>query len=132
PSAGAGLVSTADDVLAFGRMLLGGGTLGRARVLSPASVAAMTRDHLTAEQKARSEMKPDGWWDSHGWGYCMAVNTATDDLGRPAGAYGWDGGLGTAWGNEPASAKTAILLTQRAAFPAMSGIYRDFWKAVRA
>jgi CubicO group peptidase (beta-lactamase class C family) len=132
PSAGAGLVSTADDVLAFGRMLLGKGALGRARVLSPASVDAMTHDHLTDGQKAVSEMKPDGWWDSHGWGYCMAVNTATDDLGRQAGSYGWDGGLGTSWGNDPARAMTAILLTQRAAFPAMSGIYRDFWKAASA
>jgi CubicO group peptidase (beta-lactamase class C family) len=49
PDGGGGLVSTAADVLAFGRMLLRGG----ATVLRPATVAEMTRDQLTAEQRDR-------------------------------------------------------------------------------
>ena len=47
PDAGAGLVSTVDDYLAFGRMLLEEGRCGRERILSRPSVETMTMDHLT-------------------------------------------------------------------------------------
>ena len=42
---GAGLWSTAADLLAFGRAMLNGGTLDGARVLGPRSVELMTREH---------------------------------------------------------------------------------------
>src|SRR2546428_520523 len=45
-SGGAGGVSTASDYLAFAQMLLGGGRLNGARVLSRNTVALMTSDHL--------------------------------------------------------------------------------------
>ena len=48
---GAGLWSTADDYLAFARMLLGGGTVDGVRVLSEESVRSMRTDRLTDEQK---------------------------------------------------------------------------------
>ena len=63
----AGLVSTADDLYKFARMLLGGG----APVLAPESVAAMTVDQLTPEQKARGGL---------GFGLPAAVGIA---LGKP-------------------------------------------------
>ena len=47
-SGGAGVLSTAADYLRFAAMLLAGGTLDGARVLSPASVRLMTSDHLGA------------------------------------------------------------------------------------
>ena len=40
------MVSTADDYLRFCQMLLNGGQLDGARLLSPATVALMTSDHL--------------------------------------------------------------------------------------
>src|SRR5205814_1806501 len=47
PSAAGGLVSTLDDFYAFGRMLLNGGRRpDGSRLVSPASVAVMTCDHL--------------------------------------------------------------------------------------
>ena len=55
PSGGAGLVSTADDYLAFAEMLLRGG----APILSRPSVETMTSDHLTPAQKAVSGFFPD-------------------------------------------------------------------------
>jgi CubicO group peptidase (beta-lactamase class C family) len=130
PSAGAGLVSTADDYLAFGRLMLGRGTLGGTRILSAASVDAMTSDQLTPEQKAISEMQPPGYWEDHGWGFGMAVVTGPDDLAGRAGRYGWDGGLGTSWCSDPTQDLVGVLMTQRSAFPAMSGVYRAFWRAV--
>lgn len=130
PSGGAGLVSTVDDYLAFARMLLGRGALGRTRVISPASVEAMTRDQLTAEQKAVSDVQPTGWWKDHGWGFCTAIVTAPGALTGGAGSYGWDGGFGTSWWSDPSRDLVGILMTQRAAFPAFSGVYLDFWRAL--
>jgi CubicO group peptidase (beta-lactamase class C family) len=122
PSGGAGLVSTAGDFLAFARMLLAGGTLDGVRVLSRASVDMMTTDHLTAAQKAQSDVQPPGFWRDHGWGFGVCV--------ARAGWYGWDGGLGTSWRSDSREDAIAILLTQRAAYPPRSSVYRDFWAAV--
>jgi len=96
----AGLLSTADDLLAFARMLLRGG----APVLSAGSARAMTTGQLTPEQKARGGLGP-GFFTGRSWGFGLAVN---DD-----GSYGWDGGLGTSWLVDPAHDLTVIVLTQR-------------------
>jgi CubicO group peptidase (beta-lactamase class C family) len=96
----AGLVSTADDLLAFARMLLRGG----APVLSPDAVHAMTTDQLTAAQKATGTALGDFVGDGS-WGYCQAVYAN--------GSYGWDGGFGTSWRVDPAHDMTVIVLTQR-------------------
>ncbi len=129
PSGGAGLVSTADDFLAFATMLLDGGAAGGTRILSEASVRAMTSDQLTPEHKARSPWIPPGYWHNHGWGFGVAVTTGARDPRGPGG-YGWDGGFGTYWCNDPANGLVAMLLTQRSAFPSMTGIYGDFWSTV--
>ncbi|WP_446211066.1 serine hydrolase domain-containing protein [Micromonospora sp. IBSANI012] len=50
-SGGGGLVSTADDYLAFATALLAGGTHHGERMLPRPSVALMTSDHLTPAQK---------------------------------------------------------------------------------
>jgi CubicO group peptidase (beta-lactamase class C family) len=69
-SGGGGLVSTVDDLLAFGRMMLGGGTHGRERVLSRPSIELMTMDHLTPGQKAASPFF-ENFWTVSGWGFGM-------------------------------------------------------------
>ncbi len=96
----AGLVSTADDLLAFARMLLGGG----APVLAPESVAAMTIDQLTQEQKARGGLGFD-FFDYQSWSYGQAV--------QDTGAFGWNGGYGTSWLVDPVRNLVVIVLTQR-------------------
>jgi len=98
--AAAGLVSTADDLLAFARMLLRRG----AGVLSADAVRAMTTDQLTPEQKARGGLGPD-FFAGQSWGFCQAV--------RDDGTFGWDGGLGSSWLVDPAQDLTVIVLTQR-------------------
>ena len=40
------------------------------------------------------------YWDDHGWGFGVAVVTRRHDL-TGVGTYGWDGGLGTSWRNDP-------------------------------
>src|ERR1019366_5161233 len=51
-SGGGGLVSTADDYLAFCRMMFDTGRCGGERILTRPSIELMTTDQLTPEQKA--------------------------------------------------------------------------------
>ena len=140
PSGGAGLVSTVDDYLAFARMLLAGGVHDGRRLLSEASVREMTRDQLTAEQKAASSSTFfPGFFDAHGWGYGVAVSTgpagappaavgiATGLSHGAPGSYGWDGGFGTSWISDPSRNLVAIVMTQSADF-LFSGVLDEFWK----
>src|SRR5437660_7429760 len=112
PSGAGGLVSTIDDYLAFGQMMLNQGKHGSERILSRLSVELMTTDQLTPEQKAVSGLVP-GYFDSHGWGFGVSVVTRRYDVSAVPGRYGWDGGMGTSWQNDPAEDLVGILLTQR-------------------
>jgi CubicO group peptidase (beta-lactamase class C family) len=113
PSGAGGLVSTIDDFLAFGQMMLNKGKYGSERILSRLSVETMTTDQLTPEQKAVSGLVP-GDFDSLGWGFGMSVVTRRDDVSSVPGRYGWDGGLGTSWNSDPKEEMVTILLTQLA------------------
>src|SRR5690242_5646154 len=102
PDGAGGLVSTAADLLAFGRTLLRGG----GPVLSAATVAEMTRNQLTDLQMAR--VWPGfSFLGDRGWGYGVSV--------LADGSYTWEGGLGTTWVNVPDQDLTVVVLTQRAA-----------------
>src|SRR5207248_7822584 len=68
PSGAGGLVSTIDDYLAFGQMMLNQGKHGSERVLSRLSVELMTTGQLTPEQKTASSLI-SGFLDGHGWGF---------------------------------------------------------------
>jgi CubicO group peptidase (beta-lactamase class C family) len=129
PSAAGGLVSTVDDYLAFGRMMLNKGQHGRERILSRPSVETMTTDQLTPEQKAAPGLG-GGYFDSHGWGFGLSMVTRRDDLAGPVGQFGWDGGLGTSWRTDPREDMVGILMTQRAwTSPSPPDVCRDFWTA---
>lgn len=127
PSAAGGLVSTIDDYLAFGQMMLNKGRHGTTRILSRPSVETMTTDQLTPEQKAVSGLVP-GYFDSHGWGFCMSVITRRVDVAGTIGRFGWDGGLGTSWCSDPKEDMVLILMTQRSwDSPSPPGVCLDFW-----
>ena len=137
-SGGGGLVSTADDLLAFASALMAGGTHRGKRVLSRPSVTLMTSDHLTPVQKAVSGFGP-GYFDDIGWGFGMSVRTQRAHPGPPpgvsypwaasVGSYGWPGVYGTGWYNDPAEDMTTILMIQRAPAPPSLPILLDFWTA---
>lgn len=99
--AAAGLVSTADDLLAFAHMFLGHGT----SALSDAAVEEMTRDQVTPAQRAGQE----AFLGERSWGLCQSVIVA----GERAGAYGWDGGLGSSFLVDPERDLVVVVLTQR-------------------
>jgi len=67
PYAGAGLFATARDMAVFAQTMLNGGRYGKARILSPASVAAMTRDQIPglAAQFVHIEAPIASW--GYGW-----------------------------------------------------------------
>lgn len=111
PAGGAGLVATADDYLAVGRLLLGRGAVDGRRLLSEASVAAMTSDRLTPAQKAHGGLGP-AFFEGRGWGFCLAVTTEDVPGARPSGSFGWDGGMGTVFWADPTHDLVALLLTQ--------------------
>jgi CubicO group peptidase (beta-lactamase class C family) len=95
-----GLVSTADDMLAFARMFLRGGD----HVLSADSVHAMITDQLTPAQKARGGLGPD-FFTGQSWSFCQAV--------QDSGTFGWNGGFGSTWHVDPGQDLVVIMLTQR-------------------
>ena len=129
PSAAGGLVSTVDDYLAFGRMMLNKGRHGRERILSRPSVETMTTDQLTPEQKAPPGLGA-GYFDSHGWGFGLSMVTRRDDVAGSVGQFGWDGGLGTSWRSDPREDMVGLLMTQRAwTSPSPPDVCRDFWTA---
>jgi CubicO group peptidase (beta-lactamase class C family) len=97
----AGLVSTIDDLHAFAQMFLRGG----GPVLSRESVTQMTRDQLTSAQREGQE----AFLGDRSWGLCQSVIVA----GSRAGAFGWDGGLGSSFLVDPLRDLIVIVLTQR-------------------
>lgn len=112
PSGAAGLLSTADDYLAFARLLMNGGSHRGRRLLSPQAVTSLTTNHLTAHQirTAGVLLEPKGW------GYGMAVAAGPDEMSAVPGRYGWDGGYGTVWFNDPHRDLIGIALTQTSDF----------------
>jgi CubicO group peptidase (beta-lactamase class C family) len=107
PSGSGGLVSTVDDYLTFARMLLDRGVHGGTRILSEKSVELMTTNHLTPEQVATAGSILGG----SGWGLGMAVTVEPDEISGP-GRYGWSGGYGTTWFNDPHERLIGIAFTQ--------------------
>lgn len=128
-SGGGGLVSTIDDYLVFGQMLLDKGAYGSGRILSRTSVEIMTTDQLTPQQKAVSGLVA-GYFDSHGWGFGVSIVTQRNNA-RPIGSFGWDGGLGSSWCSDPSEELVAVLMTQSAwTSPSPPAVCLDFWTSV--
>ena len=116
----AGLVSTAPDVLTFLAALADGG----APLLNGASVAAMTADSLTREQRDEAD---DFLGQGVSWG--LQVGVTVDGHPQGHGRWGWDGGTGTSAWVDPERDVVGVVLTQRL----MNGPedYLDwFWAAV--
>ncbi|WP_405985654.1 serine hydrolase domain-containing protein [Streptomyces sp. NBC_00872] len=125
PSGAGGLVSTVDDWLAFGRMLLAGGSVAGRRYLTPESVGLMTTDHLTPAQRDAGKVFLEG----QGWGFGGSVDIEPVDPWNVRGRYGWVGGTGTTAHIVPSTGTVAVLLSQLAmSSPTPPDLMRDFWR----
>jgi CubicO group peptidase (beta-lactamase class C family) len=129
PDASGALVSTADDLYRFASMLAAdGGSL-----LSADSVRLMTRDRMTAAERAENRIFLG---DHSGWGLMMLVPAGEGSEDGEAGhsgvpgGFGWEGGSGTTWRTDTRRGLTGILLTQRMVMsPEPTQVVRDFWVA---
>lgn len=126
PSGAGGLVSTVDDYLAFARMMLNKGVFGQKRLVTASSIEMMTANQLTPDQQHMGRLILG---ENMGWGFGVSVLTKPDGLATRAGRYGWNGGLGSSWWNDPNESLTAIILTERAYESAdPPNVIKDFWK----
>ncbi len=132
PDGGGGLLSTVDDMLVFGRMLLDRGRYEGRRVLSRPAVELMMSDRLTPEQKQAVD-GTDLLLGGHGWGFGAQVITHADNIGLSPGTYAWSGGHGTTWWVDPREEMIGVLMTQTAMTSATGPtIFNDFWTTAYA
>lgn len=117
-----GLVSTAADLLRFYTALADGG----APVLTADSLALLTGDALTAEQRAWAEPIVSA---GGSWGIAVGVDIEATESYRSPGRWGWTGGTGTTAYVDPARDTVSILLTQRGLTSPTDG-FVPFWNAV--
>lgn len=120
---GAGLTGPVSDYLAFGQMLLDGGRHHGHQFLAPELVAEMTTDQLTARQRDTAGPLLDG----RGWGYGVSIIGPASARGAGPAGYGWNGGFGTAWANDPDTGLVAVLCTQVLAGPGGGAVEAAFW-----
>jgi len=107
PSPGGGLVSTADDYLQFAQMLLNGGKLGKARLLSPKTVELMTQNHLV-----KGIDKP--WWGPSEFGLGFFVEEEPGTAGQigSKGTFGWSGAASTHCWVDPNEEMITLFMVQ--------------------
>ena len=121
-----GLVSTADDYGTFARFMLSGTTSAGRRLLKADSLRVMTTNRLSSQQMKDSELILG---PGRGWGLGIGVQVSASPYGVRPGAYGWDGGFGTSWFNDPTNGLTAILLTQRVFdSPDPPSVHKQLWQ----
>lgn len=116
-SGGQGLWSTADDYLAFARMLAGGGAVDGVRILRPETCALMMSNQLTPAQRAGARMFGQALFArGHGYGMGVAVVTEPDDADvlrcrGGVGTVGWPGAYGSWWQADPTEGSVLVFLS---------------------
>jgi CubicO group peptidase (beta-lactamase class C family) len=117
-----GLVSSAPDVLRFFCAMADGG----APVIGAGSLALMTSDALSAEQRrgAQPVLGP-----GESWGMGTGVDAEAAQPWMAPGRWGWTGGTGTTAYVDPVRGTVCVLLTQREMTGPQDG-FDDFWTAV--
>ena len=119
-SGGAGLLSTASDYARFLQMLLNGGELDGARILSPKTVELMTSNHVgTLYNEGR-----------FGFGLGFEITEHVGRSGRPGsvGEFGWGGAYYTKFWVDPLEKIVAVFMTQ--ALPSGGSVVQDQFRAL--
>lgn len=116
-SGGGGLVSTAADYLRFCRMLLNGGELDGARILSPKTIELMTANHLPGGKDLPdvsvslfSEATYAGV--GFGLGFAVTLNPARTLTPGTIGDYSWGGMASTYFWIDPREELIVVFMTQ--------------------
>ena len=105
---GHGLASTAADYHRFSQMLLNGGELDGARLLSPKTIELMTVSHT-------GDLTPSPQGPAAGFGLGFRVITDLGQSQRPAsvGSYSWGGIWGTSFWVDPKERLVGVMMIQR-------------------
>jgi CubicO group peptidase (beta-lactamase class C family) len=113
-SGGDGGVSTAVDYLRFAQMMLNGGWLDDAQILSRTTVSLMTSDHL-GPQMARA-MQPGVLLGTEGYtfglGFAVRQEPGIAAVPGSQGEYTWGGYAGTYFWIDPKEELVGIMMTQ--------------------
>lgn len=116
-SGGGGLVSTLSDYLRFARMLLNGGSLDGARLLSPKTLELMTANHLP-DGKDLTQLSVSLFSEAayagvgFGLGFAVTLDPARTLLPGTAGDFSWGGMASTYFWVDPREELIVIFLTQ--------------------
>jgi len=99
---GACAFGTMGDYIRFGQMLVNGGSLDGAQVLSPASVRMMTSDHLgTAIQNNVANVEPHRAGYGFGLGVAVRMQAGVAAVPGSPGEFSWNGANGTGFFADP-------------------------------
>lgn len=116
-SGGAGATSTALDYLRFAQMLLNGGALDDAQVLSPTTVRLMASDHL-GDRKS-NPLNPGALLLGTSEGYTFGLGFLVREAPGMAGVHGsvgefmWAGYAGTFFWVDPEEDLVAVFMSQQ-------------------
>ena len=99
----AGLFSTADDLAIYCQMILNGGEYGGVRILSPMTVAMMTRPRVVTDEGGARGL---------GWDIATSFSSNRGDI-FPPGSFGHTGFTGTSIWIDPASQSFIVFLSNR-------------------
>ena len=103
----AGLSSTAPDYFRFHQMMLNGGELDGARILSPRTINLMVSNHIGDKLVY---IRGPGYGFGLGYGIVMDAGQATDHLSP--GSFLWGGAWGTIAWVDPVEDILGVLMTQ--------------------
>lgn len=106
---GFSISTTAHDYAKFALMLLNGGELDGARLLSPKTVESMSQNHLTETAMAAGGVSPG---TGYGLGVAVLVDTAKKGNLGSVGEFGWSGAASTHVLIDPKEDLVAIYCTQ--------------------
>jgi CubicO group peptidase (beta-lactamase class C family) len=113
-SGGGGLASTALDYLRFCQMLLNGGELDGARILSPQAVAAMTTDAMPSGVHFAGSLVGPKYGTSWGLGFEIRTDPVTSHAPGSVGSFRWSGAWGTYFWVDPAEKMAVVQMIQAA------------------
>lgn len=105
---GGGLISTASDYMRFALMLWNGGTYDGVRILSPESIATMTRPHVTRGVLEAYDIEGMAW----GMGLAVVDDADATPMIDYPGDFWWMGFYGTHFFVSPETDLVGVVLTQ--------------------
>lgn len=112
-SGGGGLISTATDYMRFCQMMLNGGQLHGARILSPKTIELMTTNHLTADMRGGFGEQPAARSNfGFGLGFGVLTDLASSGMVGSVGSYNWGGAAGTIFWIDPKEDLAVVTMIQ--------------------